>query len=156
MPLVASQPAPADKTRINRPKMKKGMERTNVSPQPRQPAPRPAEVYGRLRHLHPVRHGNDVLDVAGQVAGPLLQFIRFGAPAQKNNPLINSDMRVDEPTGGFKDALETLVDLLVAGDRLDIDLRRRGENLFRGGRRQILQRTVALRALRHDWRGQRI
>ena len=65
-------------------------------------------------------------------------------------------MRVDEPTGGFEDALETLVDLLVAGDRLDIDLRRRGENLLRGGRRRILQPTIALRALRHNWRGQRI
>ena len=65
-------------------------------------------------------------------------------------------MRVDEPTGGFNDALETLVDLLVTGNRLDVNLRRGGENLFRGGRRQILQRTVALRALRHDWRGQRI
>jgi len=118
------------------------------------PAPCPAEVpSGRLGHLDPVGHGDHVLGVARQIAGPLLNLVGLCLSAEKNHAVQDLDLRRDEPAGGLHDALEALADLLVLSDWLHGHLCRRERKLLFRRSGWILRPGRVF--LRHDRRIQR-
>ena len=76
-----------------------------------------AEIpYRLLGHLQPVGHGDNVLRVVRQIAGPFLQLIGLHLAIEKDDSFLDPDLWVGEPVGGIQNTLESLADLFIVRD----------------------------------------
>jgi hypothetical protein len=92
-----------------------------VTPQNKQPTFRGTEIpYRWIEYGHPVGHGNDVLGVARQITGPFFEHFGLHPAIEKNNSLLDPDVRVEEPVGGFQDILQSLADLFIPRNGLNV------------------------------------